>query len=331
MLVKDTLTDIRKKLQEGFYKNEEHVRLSLVARVLQQLGWDIWNPAQVFTEFPVVPSEDLSRVDIALFSNPYEPSVFIEVKAVGKLDRNIFAVERQLRDYNRNNTAPFSIITDGRKWRFYYSQTGGEFAQKCFKVVDILKDDIDDLQVSFLAFMSKSKIISGDAGRDAQSFLRLSRKQRVMENSLPKARRMVMIPPYPSLPDALAQLVSQDGYSVTIEETLEFIQKIDNQPVVSATPQVQPPKATPVSVIHKKKKSLLPPNGTICRFSYKNKIFRGKVQNAELVVGELGRFSSFSAASVAATNTSRNGWRDWEIQLPGISTWQLADAWRKQR
>jgi hypothetical protein len=37
----ELLADIKAKLESGDYKNEEHIRLSLVARVLQILGWDI--------------------------------------------------------------------------------------------------------------------------------------------------------------------------------------------------------------------------------------------------------------------------------------------------
>src|SRR3989442_3317296 len=119
--MQSTLEDIRQKLREGVCKNEEHVRLSLVSRILQELGWNIWNPEEVNTEFVVVPDEDNSKVDIALLLRSYLPSVFIEVKAVGKLQGAIKHIETQLRNYNRNNTAIFTVITDGQRWRFYYS------------------------------------------------------------------------------------------------------------------------------------------------------------------------------------------------------------------
>ncbi len=223
--MKEILLDIRKKLIDNAYVNEEHVRMSLVARVIKQLGWDLWNPREVNAEFTAVPHEDQSRVDVALFLNTFSPSVFIEVKAVGKLGGNIAPIERQLRDYNRNNTALFSIITDGRQWRFYYSQTGGEFSQKCFKIVDLLEDDIDDIEMFFDAFLSKSEISTGNAKRDAENYLRLNQKQRAMEDALPKARRLVLEPPFPSLPHALIQLTKESGFSVTIEEASEFIKK----------------------------------------------------------------------------------------------------------
>src|SRR5208337_2251826 len=117
----ELLTDIKAKLQRGDYKNEEHIRLSLVARVLQALGWNIWNPTEVNAEFVVVPTEDNKKVDVALFLRSNLPSVFIEIKAVGQMQGKLTAIEQQMRNYNRDNQAMFTVITDGRNWRFYIS------------------------------------------------------------------------------------------------------------------------------------------------------------------------------------------------------------------
>ena len=170
------LSDIRKKLSQGAYRNEEHVRLCLVSRILHELGWDIWNPIEVNAEFPAIPNEDRTKVDLALFVNSYTPSVFIEIKAVDKIGNNLASIEKQLRDYNRNNTALFSIITDGKMWRFYLSQTGGEFAQKCFKVINIQDDDTDDLEIMFTYFLSKEEIASGSAEQEANNYLQLNQR-----------------------------------------------------------------------------------------------------------------------------------------------------------
>lgn len=87
----EALRDIQAKLSQGAYRNEEQVRLNLVARLLQELGWDIWDPGEVSAEWPVAPAEDATKVDLALFVNSYAPSVFIEVKAVGKIASNLTA------------------------------------------------------------------------------------------------------------------------------------------------------------------------------------------------------------------------------------------------
>ncbi len=205
--MKNVLNDIKTRLINGEYKNEEHVRLNIVARMLSELGWNIWDPNEVNAEFNVAPDEDNTKVDIAVFVNKYSPTIFIEVKAVGRIDSSLSDTERQLRNYNRNQTALFSIITDGRKWQFYYSQTGGEFSKKCFKTIDILAQDPEDIELSFLLFLSKEEINSGRAKCEAEKYLKLSQEQRVMEDSLPEAKRLIQEPPYPSLPDCLVSLV----------------------------------------------------------------------------------------------------------------------------
>jgi len=203
----EILSDIRNKLTNNYFQNEEHVRISLVLRILFELGWDIWNPKEVNSEFKAVPNEDISRVDIALFSNEYlPPLIFIE-------------------DYNRNNTAQFSIITDGKKWRFYYSQTGGEFSQKCFKVIDITRNDLSDVINSLTLFLSKNEILSGNAKKEAERLLKLNQKQRALEDALPKAKRIISEYPFPSLPHALVEIVSKLGFTISEGEAKEFAQK----------------------------------------------------------------------------------------------------------
>ena len=222
--MKEILEDIREKLRNGFYQNEEHVRLSLVARVVQALGWDIWNPKEVNTEFVAVPTEDRTKVDMALFADAFAPSVFIEIKGVGGI-KDLPGIERQLRDYNRNITAPFTIITDGAKWRFYYSRAAGEFSAKCFKCFDLLSDDLADIESALADFLQKGAIVADGAEEQAKTLLKLSQKQRVMEECLPKARRMVQDPPFLSLPEALIRLVAERGFNITTDEAFEFIGK----------------------------------------------------------------------------------------------------------
>lgn len=74
----------------------------------------------------------------------------------------------------------------------------------------------------------------------------------------------------------------------------------------------------------------LPPDGTACRFQYKNQLFEGKITGGKLVIPGQGTFTSFSAASHTLAGTPRNGWLDWELQLAGSESWIPADEWRKK-
>lgn len=226
--MKIIIEDIRAKLSNNQYKNEEHVRLSLVARVVQALGWNIWNPVEVNCEFNTVPNEDKTRVDMALFLNVYHPAVFIEIKSVGKMESILKDVEKQVRDYNRNNTATFSIITDGQKWRFYSSQTPGEFYQKMFKTIDLLSLDssINDIEQAFYTFLSKENIVSGRAFSEADKYLHLNQKERVMKDELPRAKIDAENEPNISLVDHFVKRMTKVNFEISHGDATDFIKSI---------------------------------------------------------------------------------------------------------
>ena len=253
--------------------------------------------------------------------------MFIEVKAVGKLEGSIFQTENQLRDYNRNNTALFSIITDGRKWRFYYSQTGGEFSQKCFKILDLLEGNIDDVELSFQSFLSKSEISNGNAKISAEKYLKLSQKQRAMKDALLEARRMILKPPYPSLPQAIVQVVSERGFSISEKEAIQFvkefgtkepvIESLSSRPSEKLNESIQPPSKLREILKHKVLPIFFPYKGTVHE-AYMPKQEYGR---SPKVIYEGNEYSSPSAAAVAViqkyTNRpTENGWRVWQYKDP---------------
>lgn len=258
--MRETLLDIRSKIASGAYKNEEHVRLGIVARILSQSGWNIWDPAEVNCEFNPVPHEDKKRVDIALFSSSRKPDVFIETKPLGRILSNLRESETQLRDYNRDNTAPFSIITDGCQWRFYLSQAAGMFSEKCFKIVDLQDDELEDIEASFGKFLQKGEIISGNAAREAKHYLQLSEKQRTLKDLLPQARKESLEPPFPRLPDALVSLAAEVDIQVSVQEAEEFIreaqaQEVDDRPKATALP----PRDHPIETVSSEGEIVLNP------------------------------------------------------------------------
>ena len=278
--MENTLNDIRLLIGRGAFKNEEHIRVAVVCRILQELGWNIWNPEEVNLEFVPVPDEDKTKVDVALMSTPLRPCVFIEVKALGQFRGKLPDIERQLRDYNRNNTSLFSIITDGAEWRFYYSQTGGEFSKKCFKVINLQRESIEDLDLNFKTLLRKSEIQNGNAERQAIAYLRLTQKQRLMEDLLPDARRKALESPFPPLPKALVDLVKEQGGEVSVEEATAFISEFQErkpgppQPPPGPRPTWPTGEVKPKETIDSGVRQLDPRNPGDLRFT---KIMQGKI------------------------------------------------------
>lgn len=213
-----------------------------------ELGWSIWDPKEVYTEFPAVKSEDNTKVDIALFTRANLPSVYIEIKSHTKIEQNLPSIEKQLRDYNRNNTATFTIITDGQHWRFYYSQTQGEFSDKCYCTIDLLNDDYLQLEENFVNLLSKDRISNGQAKSVAEKFLELSTKERAIRNSLSEADKRMLANPLLNRVQAIQECLKEDGYNVTQDEILIFLGKSTERgiyppikPLKSIQPTITPP------------------------------------------------------------------------------------------
>lgn len=161
-----TLTDIREQLSKNTYYNVGQVRSALVNRILQDLGWDIWQPREVYPDYRVSPTGS-EIVDLALFAKGFRASVFISIKSPDGMVENLVKFEGQLREYNRANPATFSILTDGKNWRFYLSNKGGEFSDKCYKIINIQDDDIGELEKVFSSLLSKQEILAGNSLKEA--------------------------------------------------------------------------------------------------------------------------------------------------------------------
>ena len=76
-----------------------------------------------------------------------------------------------------------------------------------------------------------------------------------------------------------------------------------------------------------------PPEGTKAKFEYLGQEHMGEIRDGKLLLSgsrDGATYKSFSAASCDITGTSRNGWRDWQLNLPGDDTWILADEWRRR-
>ena len=80
MSLETTLADIIVRLRQGRFANEQAVSQGIVLRVLQELGWDIYDTTAVWPEFQT----GEGRADFALCHPPSKPAEFIEVNPPAK-------------------------------------------------------------------------------------------------------------------------------------------------------------------------------------------------------------------------------------------------------
>ena len=217
------LTDIIEKLKKQSYINEELVRVGIVLRILNNLQWNIWDPNEVSLEFKVT-NEDNTKVDVAILDASNFPIIFIEIKSIGSINnRTLPEMEKQLRNYNRDNSARFTILTDGITWRFYYSLTNGEFSKKKFKEFHLINSNKEEVIESFETFLSKKSLLSGTAIVSAEEQLNLSRRERIIIESIYQATELFNQDPSLSKIAALIAVVEKKGYEISKEEAKDFI------------------------------------------------------------------------------------------------------------
>ena len=119
MSLETTLTDITTRLRQGRYPNEQAISQGIVLRVLQEMGWDAWDPTFVWPEYQT----GEGRADFALCHPPSKPAIFIEVKQPGKAEDAV----RQALEYAFHTGVPFIVLTDGRTWSFYLPAEQGSY------------------------------------------------------------------------------------------------------------------------------------------------------------------------------------------------------------
>ncbi|NER37808.1 MAG: DEAD/DEAH box helicase [Oscillatoria sp. SIO1A7] len=86
----------------------------------------------------------------------------------------------------------------------------------------------------------------------------------------------------------------------------------------------------------KRRKVSLPPDDTLCRFSYRGREkdapeinAEGEIVNGKLVVeGKPDSFASFYTAAADLVGRRVKGLQYWEVKLPDSETWITADTWR---
>ena len=157
--------------------NEEATKFQIVLPILQELGWDFTDPAQVQPEY-TIPSTDgddrKGRVDIALMKSPKGnriplPVALIEVKAPrAELESAI----RQMLRYAFDSSAAVSALTDGLTWwLFLPHETQFHAQERRFAVVDLRKDRLQKIIDEFTTYLALSELTTRRPERHAKKVL----------------------------------------------------------------------------------------------------------------------------------------------------------------
>lgn len=202
MSLSEAIKDIKDWLSKGLYANEQHVRFSLVGRILNELGWDVWNPEIFNTEYTVtVPDNSDNRhgttrtykVDIALCkksSKGMEPHILIEVKGADMSLQQATSGRNQLELYSSKFDS-ISILTDGCTWEFYLNslkKIHTSFESCLISKVNLSEDSMDSVCDVFQKLLNPKKTTK-QLDRTGRIMRRVFVIEQYINEALPEAIR----------------------------------------------------------------------------------------------------------------------------------------------
>ena len=227
MSLETTLADIIARLRQGRFPNEQAVSQGIVLRVLQELGWDIYDTTSVWPEFQT----GEGRADFALCHPPSKPAEFIEVKPPGKAEDGV----RQALEYAFHTGVPFIVLTDGRTWSFYLPAEQGSYEDRRVYKLDLFERPPAEAAEILHRYLARARVESGEALEAARKEYRSRNRRTQACAAIPEAWRELVEKGNEDLVDMLAGTVeSKAGVRPEDNDVAEFLAGL-GRPVILET------------------------------------------------------------------------------------------------
>ena len=220
---------MREGLRSDAFSSEAAVSQGILLSALHELGWPVFDISVVVPEF----SLEGGRVDFALCHPTNKPAVFVEVKRVGRSDRD----DKQLFEYAFHQGVPVAILTDGQEWSFYLPAEQGHYTERRVYKLNLLERNIEDAASRLERYLSYERVCSGEALGAARSDYQTVARQREIEAALPKAWSALLEERDSSLLELLANKVEGlCGYKPASDVCSQFLEGVSEPRVVTPAP-----------------------------------------------------------------------------------------------
>lgn len=173
----ETIRDIRARLERGEYGDEAKVSQGIVTRLLNDLGWPVYDTTVVAREYSI----QGRRVDYALFGRFATPTVLLEAKRVGRIEVG----EQQLFEYAFHEGTPILVLSDGREWWLYLTTGEGNYPDRRFAEANLSKEAPEKNAAILCRYLEREVVASGEAKKRAEEALEERQKRRAAEKALP--------------------------------------------------------------------------------------------------------------------------------------------------
>lgn len=234
MALADSIADITSRLQQGRFPNEQAISQGIVLRLLQELGWDVYDTNIVWPEFQT----GEGRADFALCHPPSKPAVFIEVKQPGKAEDGV----RQALEYAFHTGVPFIVLTDGKTWAFYLPAEQGSYEDRRVYKLDLFERTGDEASLVLTKYLSRSKVESGEALDSARKEYRSRNRRSIARQAIPESWNELVEKGDELLVDLVASAVeSKAGVRPEDDDVADFLANLG----LSTVPNIPAPQKNP--------------------------------------------------------------------------------------
>lgn len=176
------------------------IKQAIVLRLLSLLEWDIFNVDEVCPDYSV----NSNMVAYALLARGNK-KVFIEIKGA---DEKLDAYQKDSVDFSIKQGVDLCVLTNGVEWRFYLISAEGDWQQKCFYSLDLLKQGPDSIAPLFIDLLNKNDVSKGQALKTANAIYQ-RRKQKIAADYISQAWNQIISQPNKILIELLSECTEQ--------------------------------------------------------------------------------------------------------------------------
>ena len=157
------------------------------------------------------------------------------MKRIGNID----GAEDQLFGYASRENVPIAVLTDGRKWQFFYPSGLGNYDKRKVDELDMKEGDSEENAELFNRYLGYEAIRTGEAAGAIQGKYEDLSKQRQTEKHLPDAWKNLVESGDEFLIDLVAEATKElCGYRPDDEQVLAYLKREE-------FPRVQPNRPEP--------------------------------------------------------------------------------------
>lgn len=251
------LSDIIRRLEGHQFPNEQAIKQGVVLRLLDSLGWDIYDPKAVLPEFFV----EGGHVDFALCSPPEHPQIFIEVKQSSTFN---IGEDQLMMKYAFQHGVPIAVLTDGQRWSFYLPSGNGTFEERRFYLLDLLERNTDEIEFRLSRYLAFEEVKMNRASTSAREDHDDAIRRRIIAEALPEAwQEMVREADERLIQSLSTKIESTTGYQPKETEVAAFLRKQTEEanspaPGITKRGSAPPQKRTSNSKLSKSESPIKP-------------------------------------------------------------------------